>query len=375
MSDRPPGFLFHASSEHIKRALRPKIIRTNPAESFVYVILKRFKPYFDAPEQNLVKVGTSNVSRDASRLGELQTALISFHVLRIYLYRPYEIKGKALGSEKGDTFGRQAEQYLHKTIMENAKKFGSTFSKVRLRFPVLNDDDDRRTGNMSEWFNIPPSKLSLFLKLCDDTLLYNHRPPPLSASKFDRKGQDYIDLDDVPPQVIGIRYVRGEARQSETARETNSYLGDHQRSRRAMDGQRARDKIREIIEKKHRDKLRGTVEFWRDKLLGIKFREDELSSTYQLRVDNVFYDKTYRQILVTYEPIPRITVRKLRKGTKKVTEKISSSALEENSGMLTINEVLLYSNRVRKPEFRDSYVYYSRLNGFEPDVDYTLDAY
>ena len=54
---------------------------------------------------------------------------------------------------------------------------------------------------------------------------------------------------------------------------------------------------------------------------------------------------------------------------------MSPSDLEENSGMLTINELLLYSNKHKKPEFKDSFVYYSRLNGFETDVDYTLQAY
>ena len=336
----------------------------------MYLILKKFRPYFDAPEVNLVKIGTSRTERGSARLGDLQTGLVSFHVLRIYGYRPYEQQGQALASEKGDTYGRRAENFLQTVVQENARKFGSTFAKVRLRFPVLNDDDDRTTGNLTEWFQIPPNKLDELVELADNTLLYNFRPPPLSASKFDDGNHSYIDLSDVPPQILGIRYVRGKAALGTVARTTNSYLGDTVRARRAMDGVAMREAKRKEIERKNKSKLRGTVDFWEDKLLGQKFRDDELSEKFQLEVDRVYYDKSWKQIFVEYSPIVSSITRKTRRGTRKIPQTISKRERDENSGKLLINDALESLNLHKTKQFKDNYVYYSRLNGAETDVDY-----
>ena len=119
-------------SDVLRRALYPLELKSDfpQIESYVYIIQKVFRPYAESKEElNLFKIGESRTGSDfTKRLGDLQTALISFKVHRIYLYDLNQAtKGK---TDKSETQASKAERTLHLFVKDDFGKNGT----VRLKF-------------------------------------------------------------------------------------------------------------------------------------------------------------------------------------------------------------------------------------------------
>ena len=72
------------------------------------------------------------------------------------------------------------------------------------------------------------------------------------------------------------------------------------------------------------------------------------------------FKEARQQILVEYDP-------DIEPSTK---TRAKPEDIDNASGVLTINETLLYFDRLRE-KYKDSFEYYSKRNKFEQDFDYT----
>ena len=162
-------------SDVLRRALYPLELQSDfpQIESYVYIIQKKFRPYAESKEElNLFKIGESRTGSDfTKRLGDLQTALISFKVHRIYLYdlNQQATKGK---TDKSETQASKAERTLHMFVKDDFGKNGT----VRLKF---------RSGNESEWFVIPEKEQKKFLEFCDKKIFYDIQPSTIYGTLLD----------------------------------------------------------------------------------------------------------------------------------------------------------------------------------------------
>ena len=371
---------FIASDDDIIDSFQPKALDLKgvKVESYVYVIRKKMRPYVDSPKElNLIKVGTGSLFRGSARLSELQTSLIGFDLLRIYLFPPFGEGGKKK-SEKADTYGRKGEQRLHDLIEEHFKP-----AKVRIMFPSLKAP--------SEWFHIEPQKEQKFLNFLDESAFYDIEVPPVYGSEFTKRDRKKIEPEkflktrkqkSLTERGIGIRIVEHPENKTkdkvmkEVFRKSESALARTLRARKKTDVIDATKKAQKKEDQANRKKLHKSVAEWRDIFFDKRFRDKELSKKYEL----VFYDAKQSkeepyyidnkgsvkqpplQPLIYYWPYLRKT-----RFDKLVEE--NEDEFEKNSGFLTVNEALGQIPSL-KQKYKDSYDYFVRLNNFKEGYDY-----
>ncbi len=371
---------FIASDDDIIDSFQPQALDLEKikVESYVYVIQKSMKPYVNSPKElNLIKVGTGSLFRGSARLSELQTALISFNVLRIYLFSPFGEGGKKK-SERADTYGRKGEQRLHDLIEEHYKP-----AKVRIMFPSQKQE--------SEWFHIEPRKMDKFLKFLDEAAFYDVEVPPVYGSEFTSKQRKRIQPEkflktrqqkSLAERGIGIRVVEHPDNKTkdkvmkEVFRKSESALARTVRARKKTDVLDATKKEQKKQDQANRKKLHKSVAEWKEIFFDTKFKDKELSKKYTL----VFYDAKQSkeepyyvdnkgkvkapplQPLIYYWP----SLRKTR-FDKLVDE--NEDEFERNSGFLTVNEALAQVPSL-KSKYQDSYDYFVRLNNYKEGYDY-----
>ena len=175
--------------QHWSRATEPQSLKEiwSNLESFVYVIAKTFKPFDDAEELHLVKLGFSkfedfnNSYKGLSWLSGLKTGLISFKVHRLYLYDSFDTNLKS-------SRANQAEQRLHSAIEEHYKP-----DRVRVKFRGFSSITDRNPN--TEWFAIPKPEMPKFLKWLDDQVFYEINPVALYGTVFAARTSTPIEID------------------------------------------------------------------------------------------------------------------------------------------------------------------------------------
>lgn len=350
---------FNLSKEQtFARALKPNEIQTETKNwatvaGYVYIISKRMPVADGEPPLNCVKVGFSNITtrekfeKGYARLLGFRTSLISFKVHRIYLFGQSDFD-----AGKKEEFGLkayEAEQTLHKLI---DMKFKPT--QVHINFS---------NGEQSEWWNIKEKQMAKFLDFCDKRIQLDTPAPPLYGTEFLKTSAKKINF---PARMLvtGISVDEsGVPQKKRQYRETTNQYARNLRNRRTVSAiiQQKKDE-REMNAKRKRD-LEKTVPFWEKELIGKKFTDRKLhpddKGLWQGKkiISSIFKDK---QILVEYDPDIRGST------LKKAKEDDVSNA----SGILTINETLLYFPKLKK-KYLDTYEYYAKKNKFEDDFDYT----
>ncbi len=342
------------------RALKPNEIREatknwNLIEGYIYVISKLMPAAEGEPNVNCVKVGFSNVTtrerfdKGYQRLLGFRTSLLHFNVHRIYLF-----KRSDFDPGKAEAFGLaayQAEQTLHKLIDLKFKP-----PQVHIRFS---------NGNESEWWNIKEKYMPEFLKFLDTKVQLDTPEPPVYGTAFSRNSTKRIEF---PERLLvtGITVdEEGVPERKKKYRKTNNRYARDLRNRRTT-AELVANKIEEkTMTAATRRKLEKTVAFWEKELVGLKFTDKKMhpddKGLYRGKkiIDSVFKE-VRQQILVSYDP-------DISDRTK---ERAKEDDIENASGVLTINETLLYFPDLQK-KYLDSYQYYKRRNNFEDDFDYT----
>ena len=345
-------------SESFKNAFAPFELKDQwqKIDSYVYIVQKKFRPVPNAEELNLMKIGMGRIRTNdtGSRIGELQTALISLNVYRIYLYFPYDMEtGK--NSEIRGAYALHAEQQLHKYVEKHYEP-----NKVRMFFP---------SGNPAEWFDIKESQIKSFLEFCDKTIFYDIVPRPMYGTQFTKnKGSKIVmkGLDKMPP-ITGFAIIEGKVKRRGKGRKAiNNKLAESNRQKKSITAFIQREKEDKAFKKKERQRLKKNVPFWKevfnDKLK--PFRDKDLSKRFQLKFTDV--EKMNQimgsrpQIVVIYEPVFKPT------RTKK---ELTDQEIYDNSGFLTINEALDAYPEL-KNKHKESYEFYKKYNAYEEGMDY-----
>ncbi len=345
------------------RALKPNEIMTetknwNTIEGYVYIISRKMLVTSlgegDKP-LNCVKVGFSNITtrerfeKGYARLLSFRTSLIELTVHRIYLFERNDFD-----AGKKEAFGLsayQAEQTLHKLIDMKFKP-----PQVHINFS---------NGEKSEWWNIKEKHMEKFLDFCDKKIQLDTPLPPIYGTAFSKNSAKQI----IFPKRLKITGIQvNEENVPEKKKEyrntNNKYARDlrNRRTTQAIVNQKKEEK--EMTGKKKRD-LEKTVPFWRDLLVGKKFTDKKMhpddKGFYKGKkiIVNIFKE-TRQQILVEYDPDI----------SDKQKERAKQESIDNSSGVLTINETLLYFPDLQK-KYLDSYEYYAKKNKFEDDYDYT----
>ena len=350
-------------SDVLRRALYPLELQSDfpQIESYVYIIQKKFRPYAESKEElNLFKIGESRTGSDfTKRLGDLQTALISFKVHRIYLYEVNQqaTKGK---TDKSETQASKAERTLHMFVKDDFGKNGT----VRLKF---------RSGNESEWFVIPEKEQKKFLEFCDKKIFYDIQPSTIYGTRFDSKTGHKIIMKGHNPKIVGIKIVEGKAVKKDVVRQTESR--DARSIRQAKSALVLEKKIKNIEAKLKQEKKEGkkTLPFWKDVFLNKNlkpFTDKDLSTKYKLHFDEVEYfnKKDMKENNISARPQPFVFYSpKERIKTTRKKKNIDPEDELENSGYLTVNEALLMYPAL-KTKHKKSYDFYVNLNNYDEDL-------
>lgn len=164
------GVRYSPSLDVFKTALNPQRVDGQRPAAYVYVISKRFRVYdeFGPDEDVAVKIGAGTFSgygeggNPAARLDGLRTALVSFHVHRIYTY-VFDAGTSGGFKEQGLGEAGKAEKQLHTAVQKNASNYGS--NEYDVRFPF---SENVSNSKMSEWFRVDSRRLADFLDFVDD---------------------------------------------------------------------------------------------------------------------------------------------------------------------------------------------------------------
>lgn len=345
------------------RALKPNEIMTqtknwNTIEGYVYIISRRMPVTSlgqgDKP-LNCVKVGFSNITtrekfeKGYARLLSFRTSLLELKVHRIYLFEKNDFD-----EGKQEAFGLsayQAEQTLHKLIDQKFKP-----PQVHINFS---------NGEKSEWWNVKENLMEKFLDFCDKKVQLDTPFPPVYGTKFNSSSAKKIDF---PKRlnVVGIQVSEdGKISKKKEYRETNNQYARNLRARRTAVALMSEAKKTQEMVKKNKRELERTVEYWKKLLVGKKFTDkkmhpDDKGYWRGKRIINNVFKESRQQILVEYDPDI----------SKSIREKAKEDHIENASGVLTINEILLYFPDIQKKNM-DSYEYYKKKNKFEDEYDYT----
>jgi hypothetical protein len=311
---------------------------------------------------------STGIPKGYSRLLGFRTSLISFNVHRIYTYETDQFGSK---KNKGDSVqAHRAESSLHELI---TNKYNPKVLRI-----------DFSNGSVSEWFDVPETKVELFLSFCDDAIYNKIFPNVLSGTYFKEKssglikeiiksktiqslstrvtrsGKSNIPSILVEPKVIGLEKTKtGLITTKINARQVNKHSSKYalsQSQRIAMDDQVNRKKIKDKKNLVEKNLYRKDVQFWKQLFMprnkGLQFFIKEVyigddGKFPNKKITNVFLDSN-NKFIIKYEPSDMYV-------------NIIKSERYNYSGYLSINEMLDNFPNLKQNNL-NSYVYFQRVN-------------
>lgn len=344
--------------QHWSRATEPQSLKEiwSNLESFVYVIAKTFKPFDDAEELHLVKLGFSkfedfnNSYKGLSRLSGLKTGLISFKVHRLYLYDSFDTNLKS-------SRANQAEQRLHSAIEEHYKP-----DRVRVKFRGFSSITDLNPN--TEWFAIPKPKMPKFLKWLDDQVFYEINPVALYGTAFTARTSTPIEVDKNKSAAAEMELDVVSSR-TRTKKGVLTQLQNKTAHSDRQDKAEIAAKERKKNEKEEHGKLRATVrrdpKFFQQLFVKRRFSDPDLDGEKwkeKIITDADYFQdidgKKYQHIRIMYEPAPR----------KRNEKALKQKEKDKYGGILSVPDTFFYFGRLKEKheDIYDWYVIAERLD-------------
>ncbi len=356
---------FTPNSATFLRSIKPESIRQETKNfsditGYVYVIQKRFSPdngKFNQPI-NLIKIGFSSLDtrvggdKGLARLSGFLTTLISFKVLRLYLFTRSDFAAER--ADKKEEYARNANKLERDLQFFTENEFNPPI--IRIAF---------RTGSKSEWFAIQEgNRLETFLKKIDDYAYKSSLYTPIYGTAFTANSAKKINIQ-AAPKITGIIVDpnSGTLKERDQIRKTTSKYGYNLRQRKEADYKEQKEAEIKKKDQQNRKKLMKDVSFWKKAFLGRTFKDDHMSDQskaadkkYPNKIVDDVYEATEngrKQPLVHYKPNYRETRNK----------KISEVDFDLASGSMSINEMMDLYFKDLKTKYKEEFEFFQRMNG------------
>lgn len=339
----------------------------NDIAGYVYIIGKRFPPYDNNKNMDLLKVGYSDIGTDGKlgRLDAFRTTLINYKVYRIYLFRRLPT---------GKSGARAAEGKLHKKIDNDFEPRGAD---VRIK---------HSTGTPSEWWEIKPKYREKFLDFCDDEIEHlDVQSAPIYATKFYKTGTSVLKFGSRSERRV--RYdAKGKLIELDESRSRKTNEASYTRGLRARESRAAEDvriakaaaKAKAAVKKKPELETRGpAADFWAKVLVGKKFFDDDMYDDDPVEfggnriITDVVWDREKTKVkgkwkygiyqpMVVFEP-------DVRQAKKAGGDKAKQKRINAASGYMVLPEVLnLYFPKLKK-KYKAGYEIWKKKNKYNEE--------